>query len=107
MEVLDGKSVLVVTKDGAPVAVGHFQVEGAPFLDVGQRVELVFETDAMACRLRIPQGKIDEIKATWDGQRFTYLLPAGDSVWRGLAAPPPQPPSDDEQEPLPARPSVA
>lgn len=84
METLHGKSVFVVTRDGDPVALGRFYVEGAGILETGTRVELVFETEAMSCRLRVPQAKIEDVKATWNGRWYRYVLPAGDSVWRGI-----------------------
>ncbi len=81
METLHGKPVRVTTPGGEPVALGRFQVDTTPGFDTGQRIELHFATDTLSCRLRIPQAKIAAIKATWDGERFTYALPS-DSVWR-------------------------
>lgn len=74
---------MVVTSTGAPVSIGRFYIVDDALLNGAQRVELAFETEAMACRLRIPQAKVDTIKETWDGMAFKYELPAGDRVWRG------------------------
>jgi hypothetical protein len=81
MKSLDGQPVIVVTKDGTPVAVGRFHASLSPLPEGEERVDLAFETEVMACRLRVPKAKISEIKATWDGAAFRYVLPAGDSVW--------------------------
>ena len=81
MHTLDGRPVLVVTSAGSPVSVGKFSIIHPDFIGQPDRLELAFETDSLACRLRVSSDKIAEIKASWTGEMFRYVLPAEDKVW--------------------------
>jgi hypothetical protein len=107
VESLDGKPVIVATNSGVPVALGRFRVERDSLLSHRQRVEVAFETEALSCRIRIPDARLEEIKQTWDGTTYQYRLPAGDSVWlngsRQTAAQPDVPSPAIEAFPVPRK----
>ena len=81
MQTLNGKSVVVVTNEGAAVSLGRFILTSDALHENAERLELEFETEEISCRLRINPAKIPEIKKTWDGALYRYVLPAGNSVW--------------------------
>jgi hypothetical protein len=81
MQSLDGKPVAVITAEGETISFGKFHLTRHLTREHPDRVELAFETETMACRLRVPPGRIDEIKATWDGAMYRYVLPGG-GIWK-------------------------
>jgi len=78
---LNGKPVVVVTNEGAAVSLGRFILTSDPLHENADRLELEFATEEITCRLRINSAKIPEIKKTWDGSLYRYVLPAGNAVW--------------------------
>ncbi len=79
---LHGRPVLILTHDGHPVSIGKLQVS-LPLGGAGTpRVDLVFETEVMACAIGIPLQRIPSLQASFDGTRYTHRLPQGDRFWR-------------------------
>lgn len=84
MESLSGKPVVVLSSAGKPISMGHFELVQDAILTHEVRLELVFQTPTLSCRMRIPAPKIPAIKETWDGTMFHYSLPAGENVWGSI-----------------------
>lgn len=82
METLDQKPVIILSADGQPISMGRFELTPPALPGSAPRLELVFETPAMACRLRIDGQKIPAIKKSWNGDAFRYVLLAGNEVWQ-------------------------
>lgn len=81
VEMLDRQPVLVTTHSGKPVAMGRIRVWVPPDGSDRYRVEISFETEAMACSIRLPPERVPTIRSSFDGEEFRYALPRGDSVW--------------------------
>lgn len=84
MDTLHGKPVLILTAQGVPISMGRVEVIKDPLHKQVDRAELVFETETMGCRLRIPAERVAAFKQTWDGKEFRYTLPGGDQIWARL-----------------------
>lgn len=85
---MDGKSVNVSARDGAPVSQGRFQLSATDGTEVTQRLDLHFETELMRCVMRVPLFRLRTLLSSWDGERYHYELPASAQVWRKTSAPP-------------------
>lgn len=92
---LHGRAVIVLTAQGHPISIGRLRVD----VETSQlpRLNLDFETENIRCSMRISPERTTGLAASWDGERYTYRLPAGDQVWT------PPPPRDP---PRPAQPII-
>lgn len=81
LSALDGRTVLLKTRSGTPVSLGHLRVEPVDDLRAGRRVFVQFETETMQCILGVPAARLADLPRTWDGAMYTYTLPSADSLW--------------------------
>jgi hypothetical protein len=77
IEKMDGQPVLVLTHSGMPVSLGRLRISQP----LKPRIELLFETETMACALGIPLERAAILHASFDGSQYRHRLPEGDAVW--------------------------
>jgi hypothetical protein len=84
--------VMVLTHDGVRISTGRINVSrtnGA----AEPRVDLVFETETMACAIGVPVENLPRLRDSFDGSTYSHRLPAGENFWvsRLPVAPVPMP----------------
>ena len=87
IEAMHGKPVLVLTHGGRPISLGRIRVSRPISSAAVPRIEIVFETETLACAIGVPYDRAAQLHRTFDGEQFVHRLPEGDRVW--LEDPPP------------------
>jgi hypothetical protein len=89
--------VRVLTNNGVRISDGRINVtrtNGA----AEPRVDLVFETETMACAVGVPLEDLPRLRDSFDGHTYSHRLPPGEGFWLRSA---PAPRREDKPERLP------
>jgi len=76
---IDGRTVLVLAADGAPVSIGRVSVKAMHHDSRTSPVSIRFETEALRCEFGVPSEKIDALTQSSAGEHLAYRLPIGDA----------------------------
>ena len=78
--------VMVLTHDGIRISTGRINVSRAHGA-AEPRVDLVFETDTMACAIGVPVENLPRLRDSFDGHAYAHRLPPGENFWVSRVAP--------------------